>query len=100
MTNTHFVSPHEAAAPNTSLRPITFQAEEGKSPTVGGVSLTDLATAYGTPLYVMDEATLRACARAYRNTLKEVYPAESLPLYACKANMSMGLVKLMEQEGM
>jgi diaminopimelate decarboxylase len=88
------------SSPNTSLRPITFQENEGASPTVGGVSVEELVTRYGTPLYVMDEATLRASAQAYRRTLDAIYPAASLPLYACKANMNMGLLKLMEQEGM
>lgn len=92
----------EQSAPNVSLAPITYRVEEKNQisvATVGGVSLSELASTYGTPLYVLDEATLRASAKAYRETLKSCYPGESLPLYACKANMSMGLVKLMEQEG-
>lgn len=94
-------SPSGSLAPNTSLRPITFQADEGATtPSVGGVSLSELVATHGTPLYVLDEATLRASAKAYVDTLKEAYPGESLPLYACKANMNLGLVKLMEQEGM
>jgi diaminopimelate decarboxylase len=88
------------ASPNTNLKPITFKENSGQSPSVGGVSVKDLVEHYGTPLYVMDEATLRASAQSYRKTLDAVYPAASLPLYACKANMNMGLIKLMEQEGM
>lgn len=87
-------------SPNTSLKPVTFTVDEHNQPLVGGMNLVELAHAYGTPLYVLDEATLRASAKAYKETLKAVYSGDSLPLYACKANMSMGLVKLMEQEGM
>lgn len=87
-------------APNTSLKPVTFTVNEQQHAMVGGMSLVELARTYGTPLFVLDEATLRAATRAYRETLQTVYTGESLPLYACKANMSMGLVKLMEQEGM
>jgi diaminopimelate decarboxylase len=90
----------ERPAPNTSLKPITYNIDDQNHPTVGGMSLVELAHTYGTPLYVLDEATLRASARAYRDTLKTAYTGESLPLYACKANMSLGLAKLMAQEGM
>lgn len=90
----------ERAAPNTSLKPISFTVDDNNQPMVGGMNLVELAHSYGTPLYVLDEATLRASARAYKETLKAAYTGETLPLYACKANMSMGLVKLMEQEGM
>lgn len=94
------MSPTDLNAPNTALKPITFAVDDDNQPTVGGVNLVELARTHGTPLYVLDEATLRAAARAYRQALQAEYPAASLPLYACKANMSMGLVKLMEQEGM
>jgi diaminopimelate decarboxylase len=101
MTNPSVSGPANAAiAPNTSFRPVTFHIDDGKSPSVGGVSVAELVRTYGTPLYVLDEATLRASARAYRQTLRDAYPAESLPLYACKANMSLGLVKVMQQEEM
>lgn len=90
----------ERPAPNTSVKPVTYNVDEQNHPTVGGISLVELAHTYGTPLYVLDEATIRASARAYCDTLKAAYPAESLPMYACKANMSLGLVKLMDQEGM
>jgi diaminopimelate decarboxylase len=99
-------APASIPSPNTGLRPITFQenassdSSQNTGPSIGGVLLQDLVEHYGTPLYVMDEATIRASAQAYRQTLDTVYPAASLPLYACKANMNMGLIKLMEQEGM
>lgn len=88
-----------APTPNMSLTPVSYKVENNE-PWLGGIKITDLVKTHGTPLYVMDEATLRTMARAYTETLKACYPAESLPLYACKAHMSMGLVRLMEQEGM
>jgi diaminopimelate decarboxylase len=101
MTSQSFSSHSDRPAPNASLRPLTYIVDESSNTaSVGGVSLPELARTHGTPLYVLDEATLRAAAKAYKETLKAVYIAETLPLYACKANMSMGLVKLMEQEGM
>jgi diaminopimelate decarboxylase len=90
----------EEAGPNTSMKPVSYNIDENNHPTVGGVSLLELASTYGTPLFVMDEETIRASAKAYRDTLKNAYSGESLPLYACKANMNMAIAKLMEQAGM
>ena len=52
-----------------SVLPDTAVVEAGRL-AVGGVALADLAPAHGTPLYVYDEATLRARARAYRDGLR------------------------------
>lgn len=87
-------------SPNTSLYPVTYSTNELNHPTIGGVDMVTLAQEYGTPLYVLDEATIRAMARAYRETLEESYPAPSIPLYACKANLNLGICHLVEQEGM
>lgn len=100
MSSQPFSHNPDFAAPNLSLKPITYRLDEHNRPSVGGVDLLDIAATFGTPLYVLDETTLRASARAYLETLKDAYPGESLPLYACKANMSMGLVNLMAQAGM
>lgn len=89
------------SSPNTALRPATYAVDDENRPRIGGVDMVALAREYGTPLYVLDEATVRVSARAYVETLKQCYaPAGSLPLYACKANMSLGLVRIMAQEGM
>jgi diaminopimelate decarboxylase len=88
------------STPNTDIRPLGFTVTEDAQPMLSGVNLLALAQTVGTPLYVLDEATIRAMASVYLDTLSTHYPAASLPLYACKANMSLGLVKLMEQLGM
>lgn len=66
---------------------------------VGGVALGDLAARHGTPLYVYDEATLRARARAYRAGL-EAYPGRSRLAFACKAQMSVGVLRVLVDEGL
>jgi len=66
---------------------------------VGGLALGDLAARHGTPLYVYDEATLRARARAYRDGL-EAYPGRSRLAFACKAQMSVGVLRVLVAEGM
>jgi diaminopimelate decarboxylase len=67
---------------------------------VGGCDLVELAGEYGTPLYVYDKATIRARARAYRETLKEAYPGESLVCYAGKAYCAPWLLRLVDAEGL
>jgi diaminopimelate decarboxylase len=66
---------------------------------VGGVALGDLAARHGTPLYVYDEETLRARARAYRDGLA-AYPGRSRLAFACKAQMSVGVLEVLVAEGM
>jgi diaminopimelate decarboxylase len=62
--------------------------------------LSELAQTYGTPLYVIDEATVRAACRAYRDALAAAYPGPSLALYASKANSSLALTALVASEGL
>jgi diaminopimelate decarboxylase len=67
---------------------------------VGGCNLGELARRYGTPLYVLDEATLRGNAQAYREALRRFYPGQSLALYASKANSSLAITALVAAEGL
>jgi diaminopimelate decarboxylase len=78
--------------------PDTAVVEAGRL-CVGGAALSDLACEHGTPLYVYDEATLRARARAYRDALAG-YPGSARTVYACKANATVGLLRVLVEEGM
>jgi diaminopimelate decarboxylase len=78
--------------------PDTAVVEAGRL-CVGGSALSDLACEHGTPLYVYDEATLRARARAYRDALAG-YPGSARAVYACKANATVGLLRVLVEEGM
>ena len=55
--------------------------------------------AHGTPLHVYDEATLRNRARAYGEALAG-YPGAARAVYACKANATVGLLRILLDEGM
>ena len=50
-----------------------------------GRRTADLAARYGTPLYVMDEATVRRNCRRYREAMRAAFGESALPLYASKA---------------
>ena len=68
--------------------------------TVSGQDCTDLATQYGTPLYLLDEQLVRANCRAYVETVRECFPEGSMPLLASKALSFTGIYKIAASEGM
>ncbi len=90
----------DPASPNRNLAPITASLDAEGRLQVGGCCLSELAATYGTPLYVLDEATLRATCRAYREALARHYPGPALPLYASKANSSLAITALVAAEGL
>jgi diaminopimelate decarboxylase len=90
----------DGASPNRNLAPLSAALDGHDRLVVGGCRLGDLARTYGTPLYVLDEATLRATCRAYRESLERFYPGPSLALYASKANSSLALSALVASEGL
>ena len=67
---------------------------------VGGCDLVELAGEYGTPLYVYDEASIRARAGAYREALREAYPGAALVCYAAKAYCAPWLLRIVDEEGL
>jgi len=90
----------DLASPNRNLAPLTACLDGEGRLQVGGCQLSQLARTYGTPLYVLDEATLRASCRAYREALRRHYPGASLALYASKANSSLAITALVASEGL
>ncbi|MEB3332035.1 MAG: diaminopimelate decarboxylase [Synechococcaceae cyanobacterium] len=87
-------------SPNRNLAPVSSRLDPLDRLRVGGCLLSDLARVYGTPLYVLDEDSLRASCRAYRQALASHYPGEALALYASKANSSLALTALVASEGL
>jgi len=65
-----------------------------------GHDTTALAREYGTPLYLMDEARIRANMRRYREAFAGSFPAGSLPLYASKACCFKRMYELVREEGL
>ena len=58
-----------------------------------------LAREYGTPLYVLDEKTLRARVRAYRDAAFAATPMAEVT-YAAKANSTLAVLRIASQEGL
>jgi len=68
--------------------------------TIGGCDTIELARAYGTPLYLLDEATFRTSCRAYRDALARHYPGASNAHYASKALLNSTLARLVAEEAL
>ena len=90
----------DLASPNRNLLPVSARLNSEGQLEVGGCALGALARTYGTPLYVLDEASLRGTCRAYREALAAHYPGPSLAIYASKANSSLALTALVASEGL
>jgi diaminopimelate decarboxylase len=67
---------------------------------IGGCDTVELARAYGTPLYLLDEATFRASCRAYRAALARHYSGASSAHYASKALLNSALAQLVAEEAL
>ena len=67
--------------------------------TVGGVSVSDLADVYGTPLHVIDEAGLRRQARRFLDGLRARWPRSEV-LFASKSLPIVEMYRVAEQEGL
>ncbi|MEU8828437.1 diaminopimelate decarboxylase [Streptomyces sp. NPDC048636] len=62
---------------------------------VSGVSLTEIADRFGTPVYLLDETEVRARCRAYQRA----FPGSSV-LYAAKAFLCRAMAHWVEDEGL
>jgi diaminopimelate decarboxylase len=67
--------------------------------TIGGCDTVQLAKTYGTPLYVMDEPTIRETLRAYRASIDENYENGGMVAYASKACSFQEMYRIVMQEG-
>ena len=86
-------------SPNKNIVPVTTTINSDNNLFIGGCSLEDLVRKYDSPLYVLDEITLRNSCRAYKKALEKYYPGPSLPIYASKANSSIFMSNLIASEG-
>ena len=80
---------------NQSIKPISI--EYAGNIKIGGCDLVDLAKKYGTPLYVIDEATLRGICRDYKSAFKDYKNIKMM--YASKALCTSAIAKILDSEG-
>ncbi len=82
---------------NQLLKPITLKTNDNGNLSIGGCDLTELAEKYGTPLYVLDEETIRAICRDYKKAFSKYKKVRMM--YASKALCTMGTSVLISSEG-
>ncbi|HEY8418946.1 MAG TPA: diaminopimelate decarboxylase [Clostridia bacterium] len=76
----------------------SFKINEQGHLEIGGIDCVDLAKQFGTPLYVLDEQSIREVCKKYASALKE-YP-DSLVCYASKALSTKAIYKIVQSEGL
>jgi diaminopimelate decarboxylase len=79
--------------------PETARINEDGQLLIGGCNTLELADQYGTPVYVLDEVTLRARCRSFVQEFQQRH-ASSQIVYACKAYINPALAQIFEQEGL
>ncbi|MCR5599156.1 MAG: diaminopimelate decarboxylase [Ruminococcus sp.] len=67
--------------------------------TIGGVDTVELASQYGTPLYVMDEQMIRNTLRRFHDSMKKYYNGKGEVHYASKAFSCMEMCRIVASEG-
>ena len=82
-------------SPETLCRNLSVNAEGHLC--FGGYDTLALAAEYGTPLYLLDETTVRDNCLTYLTAFSDCFPAGSLPLYASKALSFAGIYRIMEE---
>ena len=87
-------------SPNKNIAPVTTTIGSDGKLLISGCSIEELVKKYDSPLYILDELTLRKSCRAYKKALEKYYPGKSLPIYASKANSSIFMSNLVSSEGL
>ncbi|WP_448335220.1 diaminopimelate decarboxylase [Bellilinea sp.] len=71
-----------------SLFPVSTSINQNGHLAIAGHDLVELASKFGTPLYVYDSATVETQIQRLNHLLKRYYPAEAILAYASKAYLS------------
>ena len=86
-------------SPNQELMPLTATLNSNHQLEIGGCELQRLVKQYGSPLYILDEFTLRTACRQYRDSFATYYSGESQVIYASKAWSCMAVCRIIDSEG-
>lgn len=82
---------------NQFLKPQTTKRNSSGNLEIGGCDLTELVKEYKTPLYVLDEQTIRSICNDYKKAFAN-YPKTKL-MYASKALCSSAVTRILDEEG-
>ncbi len=88
------------ASPNQQILPLTAQVNSQDTLEIGGCAIPELVRQYGSPLYILDELSVRTACRQYREAWRQYYPGESLVIYASKAWNCLAICNIVTNEGL
>ncbi|MEH6990916.1 diaminopimelate decarboxylase [Cytobacillus firmus] len=77
----------------------TMKANDKGHLEIGGMDTVELASQFGTPLYVYDVALIRERARGFKETFEKL-GIEAQVAYASKAFSTVAMVQLVDEEGL
>ncbi|MEL6555787.1 MAG: diaminopimelate decarboxylase [Cyanobacteria bacterium J06621_11] len=89
----------DQTSPNQSLLPLSATVNDKDHLVVGGCDVVELIAEFGSPLYILDEQTLRTACRQYNQAFEQHYAGESLIVYASKAWNCLAVCAIAAQEG-
>ncbi|APB34540.1 diaminopimelate decarboxylase [Gloeomargarita lithophora Alchichica-D10] len=87
-------------APNQQILPLTAGTNGQGHLEIGGCDVVELVRQWGSPLYILDETTLRTACRHYREGLRQDYPGDAQVIYATKAWCCLGVLAVVVSEGL
>lgn len=82
---------------NQNIKPFNTKRNEKGNLEISGCDAVELAKKYGTPIYVMDEVTLRKIAREYKDAFSSYKKVNMM--FASKALMTSQIAKILHEEG-
>ncbi len=83
---------------NQYQKPITTRLNEAGNIEIGGCDLVDVVNEFSTPLYLLDEKTIRSVCNDYKKAF-ENYPKTNI-MFASKALCTSAVAKILSQEGL
>ncbi|OYQ66835.1 diaminopimelate decarboxylase [Pseudanabaena sp. SR411] len=90
----------DSLSPNQQLLPLTAIVNSNDHLEIGGCDVVDLVNQYGSPLYILDEVSLRTACRQYRDAFTKHYQGQSQVLYASKAWSCLAVCAIVSSEGL
>ncbi|WP_103667675.1 diaminopimelate decarboxylase [Pseudanabaena sp. BC1403] len=87
-------------SPNQQLLPLTAVVNSSDHLEIGGCDVVDLVRQYGSPLYILDEVSLRTACQQYRDAFAKHYQGQSQVLYASKAWSCLAVCAIVGSEGL
>ncbi|MBD2361172.1 diaminopimelate decarboxylase [Anabaena minutissima FACHB-250] len=87
-------------SPNQELLPLTATVNSDGCLEIGGCDVTTLVQQFGSPLYILDEETLRTACQQYRDSFQKYYQGESQVIYASKAWNCLAVGAIIASEGL